>query len=113
MPFVETQCFILILQLSLSMEPIGFNYLPPLPDLNQGHPPIIRTLHHFLRVSQVGAHFVSKWIAILCNTLLPHPNPAKSDPPGIMRMLQIGMHIMGNSIPILNNNINNHIIHTH
>ena len=43
----------------------------------------------------------------------PPPDQNQGQPPGIMQMLQIGMHIVGNWIPILHNNLNNHIIHTH
>ena len=95
------------------MEPIGFNYLPPLPDLNHGQPP-----HHQNTPSLPES--AAGWIAfceqVNCNPLQHPPPPPKHSQeqlPGIMQMLQIGMHIVGNLIPILHNNLNNHIIHTH
>ena len=56
------------------MEPIGFNYLPPLPDLNQGHPP-----HHQNTPSLPES--VTGWSTFCeqmdCNPLQHPPPPPK------------------------------------
>ncbi len=96
------------------MEPIELNYVPPPPSRNRGELP--GQYHNPPPLLEDAAG----WIA--CNGQMHHspsqqppppPDQSKWQPPGILQMLQIGMHIVGNLIPILHNNLNNHIIHTH